>query len=90
MYHDTVIYTPIGKNLPSPTIQNFQSNLDNFSHWCLNNKLSIHENKTQIMLLGKFPKSNRQNKHDLTNLLHLNNVFLKPTTTYPQSLAEFH
>lgn len=40
------------KNLPPPTVNKFQANLENFSIWCINKKPSINERETQIMLLG--------------------------------------
>lgn len=77
---DTVLYLPIDKKIPSETISNFQSDLNNFSAWCSNNRLSINENKTQIMLLGKISRSH--DSPDMNNTLHLNNTYLKSTSLY--------
>lgn len=77
---DTVLYLPIDKNIPNSTINNFQTNLNNFSKWCFDNKLSINGNKTQIMLLGKI--LHPRNLPNLNNLLHLNNTYLQHTSSY--------
>lgn len=49
---DTVLYIAFDKKLPPDTIANFQTDLHSIAKWCYQNKLSINEKKTQVMILG--------------------------------------
>lgn len=76
---DTVVYTPIDKNLPSATLLDYQKDLNDIAKWCYQHKLSINETKTQIMVLG----TNSRTKLNPSSLkLYLNNTLLTCTDTY--------
>lgn len=55
---DTVIYTPIDKDLNPSTSSTYQSDLDRVANWCKCNKLTINVKKTETMILGTLRQSN--------------------------------
>lgn len=78
--HDTVLYMPISRNLPTDTLNKYQTDLIQIANWCFYNKLSINEKKTQIMILGDNSRSPAPPLHP--KVLTLNDTPLARTLTY--------
>lgn len=50
---DTVVYSPVSKNITQQEILKYQKDLNEIGEWCLTNRLSINVGKTKLMILGR-------------------------------------